>query len=499
VVGDTIEKRLDERLREGALYSAIELDEAGLVFGARTLLAPMRRDDYGAPWLDLEADGARIFALLAAAYGRPVRSDVLEHVKGASEHWRRGDKALANIRLAFARLPRLEDRASLYRLLYAEDLLEQGLAPRVLLRAMGFDSKGSGLAKYDPGQPRVPAGSGRPSGQWTSGDAGAADAKPAIVSRPADSKPATVSRPASIATPAAASSASVAGELGTLAEGLFAKPDNVRFLAGLTRLGSLVAEAAPAVAAATVLGTIFVPVQKNPFVEGPIPGDSGLRYSLDNDEGVLRFLDAQSGTEVAVARRGRDGIFFEAETGVPVARMVGGTVVFDAAMLANEAEDSRAQSGAKTSADTETNTPQLCPDPGPDVPHGASPRSIAYQAHVSAVNNPQRPLPPGLAVSLIDTKTGKRVVFDDCRESDGTMIEAKGPGFARLLRYSYFSTKVLPKRWERQAERQVSAAGARGIEWFFAEPEAAQWAEKWFRENENLRKIRVRFLAPEEP
>jgi len=192
--------------------------------------------------------------------------------------------------------------------------------------------------------------------------------------------------------------------------------------------------------------------------------------------------------------RGRDGIFFETETGIPVARMVGGSVVFDPAALASEAEDSRAQSGAKTSADTNTNTPQLCPDPGPDAPHGASPRSIAYQAHVSALNNPQRPLPPGLAVSLIDTKTGKRVVFDDCRESDGVMIEAKGPGFARLLRYPFFSEEILPARWERQADRQVSAAGTRGIEWFFAEPEAAKRAAEIFKDTRDLfERIKVRY------
>jgi len=46
------------------------------------------------------------------------------------------------------------------------------------------------------------------------------------------------------------------------------------------------------------------------------------------------------------------------------------------------------------------------------------------------LNNPQRPLPAGMAVSLENPLTGKNVAFDDCRESDGTMIEAKGPGFA---------------------------------------------------------------------
>lgn len=97
--------------------------------------------------------------------------------------------------------------------------------------------------------------------------------------------------------------------------------------------------------------------------------------------------------------------------------MVGGSLVFDAATLANEATNPRAQAGTRAiaPASTDTDNPQLCPDPGPDAPHGASARAIAYQAQISALNNPDRPLPPGLAVSLINPKTGKRVVYDDCR------------------------------------------------------------------------------------
>ena len=71
----------------------------------------MACDPFGSPILDLEEDGDRLLALLAAAYGRPASPDILRHVEGAASYWRRGEKALANIRLAFARLPRLEDRA----------------------------------------------------------------------------------------------------------------------------------------------------------------------------------------------------------------------------------------------------------------------------------------------------------------------------------------------------------------------------------------------------
>jgi len=140
------------------------------MFGAGTVLAHMTRDKCDGVVLSLDADRQRISALLAAAYGRPVSPDVFRHIEGASEQWRRGDKVLANIRLAFARLPRLDDRADAYRLFRAEDLLDRGLSPRALMRMLGFDPAASDLAKYDPNQPRVPAGNGRQSGRWGNGE-----------------------------------------------------------------------------------------------------------------------------------------------------------------------------------------------------------------------------------------------------------------------------------------------------------------------------------------
>lgn len=73
------------------------------------------------------------------------------------------------------------------------------------------------------------------------------------------------------------------------------------------------------------------------------------------------------------------------------------------------------------------------------------------------------------------------------------MIEAKGPGYAKLLRYSYFAEEILPERWGRQAERQVDASAWRGLEWFFAEPEAENEAKEIFGRDENrFGKIKVR-------
>jgi hypothetical protein len=43
------------------------------------------------------------------------------------------------------------------------------MSPAALLKGLGFDAPARDLAKYDPNQPRVPAGSGRNSGRWGSG------------------------------------------------------------------------------------------------------------------------------------------------------------------------------------------------------------------------------------------------------------------------------------------------------------------------------------------
>ncbi|MGH6839419.1 MAG: hypothetical protein ACREDT_11590 [Methylocella sp.] len=69
--------------------------------------------------------------------------------------------------------------------------------------------------------------------------------------------------------------------------------------------------------------------------EGAVPGDPSLRYTINHDENTLRLT--QDGAVVVAAQRGQDGIFHEVETGTPIARDVGGSIVFDAATLASAA------------------------------------------------------------------------------------------------------------------------------------------------------------------
>jgi hypothetical protein len=68
--------------------------------------------------------------------------------------------------LALSGLDRLERPVvDARRLFFADRLLSGGFPADVIVRALGD------IAKYSPDQPRVPAGSGRTSGQWTTGSA----------------------------------------------------------------------------------------------------------------------------------------------------------------------------------------------------------------------------------------------------------------------------------------------------------------------------------------
>lgn len=123
----------------------------------------------------------RLEALLAIAFRRRLAPHLLQHIVEAAQDSFRGDQGLANMRLALAglsRLPAAEDLPQ--RLAMADVLLADGMTPSDLLRALELEGVGDGLVKYDPGQPRVPAGSGQESGRWTSGEGGSAPAPAAV-------------------------------------------------------------------------------------------------------------------------------------------------------------------------------------------------------------------------------------------------------------------------------------------------------------------------------
>ncbi len=148
----------------------ITLTGQGLVLGAGTLLAKLDNEA-----LPIEADQKRIWTLLAVAYDEKISQAVLGSLRRAAKRWQGGDKRLAAIHLAQMGLPDIGEDAA-YRLSLAAELLDGDVAPGWLARELG----------YDENQPRVPAGSGRESGQWTSGDAAmAGDASSLVEGRSA--------------------------------------------------------------------------------------------------------------------------------------------------------------------------------------------------------------------------------------------------------------------------------------------------------------------------
>jgi hypothetical protein len=89
------------------------------------------------------------------------------------------------------------------------------------------------------------------------------------------------------------------------------------------------------------------------------------------------------------------------------------------------------------------------------------------------------------------------VEFDSFELRTNTLVEAKGPGYARLLspRYEHWSTtgdKLLE-----QAERQLRATRGTGatIEWRVAEPDAASIMRQLFTKN-RITGIRIIEIPP---
>ena len=167
---DQLQERWEARVRTASIEPAPAFTEAGLTFGAGTVLAKRIADCRGRPVIAIDGNEERILALLAVAYGRAVKSGVIDHIRRADAQYACGEIGLALIHLARARLPRLADpKGGAHRLFIGEALLEDGLAPRDLLKLCGIDPAIlDGIKKdFDPAEPRIPAGNGIESGEWT--------------------------------------------------------------------------------------------------------------------------------------------------------------------------------------------------------------------------------------------------------------------------------------------------------------------------------------------
>jgi restriction endonuclease fold toxin 5 of polymorphic toxin system len=233
--------------------------------------------------------------------------------------------------------------------------------------------------------------------------------------------------------------------------------------------------------ATAFFGTLFVPAPRGLATsDGPISDAPGYSYHFDQEAGHLtithKFDDGTSDT-VFDGRYDKDGVFRDKD-GNAVGRFLGDSVALDADAVrgyeARRRSDAQAPPGAIVqSVSTTRDDPKLCPDTTEEETKGRKDRGTDYQAQISG-------LPPGFDFKLKDPLSGKLVSFDACwEEKDGTMGEAKGPGYEKQM--------VGPDDWQdwytgddqirKQMASQSRAAAAAGkrVEWHFAEPGPARY------------------------
>jgi len=479
-----------------ALHVSMAFTDAGLALGAGTILAPMRRDGTGAEGLDLSGED-RILAALTATFLAPVDIALLGKLRHASALWSHGEKSLAQIYLTQLSLPRI-DEAQAFRLHLADRLMASGFSPRELCKQLGFDLP-AGLKKYSPDQPRVPAGNGRASGRFGSAGGSAGGGPAGAYSGGYLSYAEEPAPDPAFAHPLSLAPAAAVGAAGVAATGDAAVEGTILGSLGADALAGLGAVAAGFVGAVAALGLIFIPSPNGAlFAQGAVPGESGLNYKINHDEGMLRI--ARAGETVVAARLGVGGLYRDA-VGRPIARAAGGSIVIDpdalhAAIKAKESDQAGVKTGAEASTDARREEPKLCPAPAPQSIAGRRLFDIQYEQFVRSVVNPQRQpqLPPTLTFGLTNPETGRIVDYDDCRESDGAMIEAKG--HYEGVRQSKFMSDNIDADWIEQATRQVRASGGRQIEWYFHEQAAADHAREVFDEFDELKKIKI-IVAPD--
>lgn len=250
--------------------------------------------------------------------------------------------------------------------------------------------------------------------------------------------------------------------------------------AGAATVGAAVA------GTAAVLGTLFLPAPRNVTSDGTLPDAPDFSYHFDREAGHLtitrKFDDGLSET-VFDGHYGTDGVFRD-DQGNAIGRFLGDSVALDADAVrgyeARRRADAQAPPGAiAQSTATTRSDAKLCPDPGPDKSGFKSPGAIAYQMYVGKMLN-GAPLPPGFGIKTT-RPNGLPVYFDDCQQSTGALIEAKGLGYSDALN----SGKLFPWlgmqiKMISQAKRQLEASDGRPIAWYFAEQDVADRMRREF-------------------
>jgi hypothetical protein len=100
--------------------------------------------------------------------------------------------------------------------------------------------------------------------------------------------------------------------------------------------------------------------------------------------------------------------------------------------------------------------------------------------------DPFMPTPLGMAYYLPKWSTGEGVEFDDCEQKSGTMIDYKHR-YRKILSEPGIQQFIIDDLKKRALE-QIAAAGSRGIRWYFAEKEAADFVRCHFYFNTRIRR-----------
>lgn len=468
-------RRAPQNFQEALCFKAERLE-----LGAGTVLA---KTDAGGAHSD-----QRLTALLSVAYGPTVAANALGHVRAAIARRKAGDAAAADLHLALSRLNRLrrpEDASR--RLFMADGLMRGGVSPDAIMEVLWeAASEGANLVKYSPDQPRVPAGSGRASGEWTSGDASTAPqpTKPASAPQP---KVEQTSRPASSGSddtspkaPDVVSAPSAQAATGDGVDAAYVSPAAYAAPVGAAPAFATIGRAAlkrmfefviglasPEVAAAVAFaGALAIPSRgpKGRWVYVGGPGNVSYYQNPDETRLILKF-STQGGQQHTVnltpdqnGDRDPDGNILACTL---KAAAKTGIVVSTAELLGEQ-----------------PGQPQLCPKP--KMGRNQGPYGKAYEAYMKArLNDP--PTPPDLAYYLRDPVSGNLVEFDDCDWDKPGLHEYKGPRYQKHMDADDFIwNEVMVPDIEKKFLAQVRAAGGAPLTWSFAEKPVADYFRERF-------------------
>jgi hypothetical protein len=140
----------------------------------------------------VDGNESRLLALLSVTFEKSFSSSVLDGLRLAEAAWKEGHFSKSATHIALLNLPRLTDQERARRLHMAAGILDEALlSPRDLLKACEMDASAlEALEKYNPDQPRIPAGN-LGGGQWTFGESGVGEIHPPRSVKPKGISPAS--------------------------------------------------------------------------------------------------------------------------------------------------------------------------------------------------------------------------------------------------------------------------------------------------------------------